>query len=57
MNWWEIEPSGAHDAVPRLRAVAYYRHSARDRQQNSIPIQRDQLREWADENGVERRTR
>jgi hypothetical protein len=31
MNWREIEPSGAHDAVPRLRAVAYYRHSAHDR--------------------------
>jgi hypothetical protein len=33
--------------------VAYYRHSAQDRQENSIPIQRDQVREWAEKNGVE----
>ena len=31
MNWWEIEPAGPHDAAPRVRAVAYYRHSAQDR--------------------------
>ncbi len=36
-----------------IRAIAYYRHSAQDRQENSIPIQRDQVREWADKNGVE----
>jgi DNA invertase Pin-like site-specific DNA recombinase len=39
--------------VPQTRAVAYYRHSAQDRQENSIPIQRDQVREWAEKNGVE----
>ncbi len=33
--------------------VAYYRHSAQDHQENSIPIQRDQVREWATKNGVE----
>jgi DNA invertase Pin-like site-specific DNA recombinase len=33
--------------------VAYYRHSAQDRQENSIPIQQDQVREWAANNGVE----
>ena len=33
--------------------MAYYRHSAQDRQENSIPLQRDQVREWADKNGVE----
>ena len=33
--------------------MAYYRHSAQDRQENSIPIQRDQVREWAQKNGVE----
>ena len=52
-NWWEahnVEP----DNTPRLiRAVAYYRHSAQDRQENSIPIQQDQVREWARANGVE----
>ena len=52
-HWWEI---GNHDQtaqLPRVRAVAYYRHSAQDRQENSIPIQQDQVREWADNNGVE----
>lgn len=53
MNWWEIDTSEQPEARPRLRAVAYYRHSAQDRQLNSIPIQRDQVREWADKNGVE----
>jgi hypothetical protein len=52
-NWWEahnIQP----DTTPRqIRAVAYYRHSAQDRQENSIPIQQDQVREWARANGVE----
>ena len=37
----------------RPRAVAYYRHSAQDRQENSIPIQQEQVREWAEKNGVE----
>lgn len=47
---WEIsnEPT-----VVRPRAVAYYRHSAQDRQENSIPIQREQVRKWAEKNGVE----
>lgn len=35
------------------KAIAYYRHSAQDRQENSIPIQREQVRQFADENGVE----
>jgi DNA invertase Pin-like site-specific DNA recombinase len=33
--------------------VAYYRHSAQDRQENSIPIQQDQVRGWAEKHGVE----
>ena len=33
--------------------MAYYRHSAQDRQENSIPIQQDQVREWTGKNGVE----
>ena len=37
----------------KIPAVAYYRHSAQDRQENSIPIQRDQVREWAEKNGIE----
>ncbi len=41
------------DAPALVRAVAYYRHSAQDRQENSIPIQQDQVRAWALEHGVE----
>ncbi|OHB80852.1 MAG: hypothetical protein A2V98_08295 [Planctomycetes bacterium RBG_16_64_12] len=37
----------------RPKAVAYYRHSAQERQENSISIQRDQVREWAEKNGVD----
>ncbi|MEI8375206.1 MAG: recombinase family protein [Planctomycetota bacterium] len=50
-NWWEIPSEQPIDIRPR--AVAYYRHSAQDRQENSIPIQRDQVREWAEKNQVE----
>ena len=31
----------------------YYRHSAQDRQENSIAIQQDQVRLWAESNGIE----
>jgi hypothetical protein len=51
-HWWEIGTPDLN-APPLVRAVAYYRHSAQDRQENSIPIQRDQVREWADKNCVE----
>lgn len=50
--WWEIDIPDA-DAPPLVRAVAYYRHSAQDRQENSIPIQQDQVRAWAKQHGVE----
>jgi hypothetical protein len=52
-HWWEIEIRQPAGEEPKLRAVAYYRHSAQDRQQNSIPIQQEQVREWAQKNGVE----
>jgi DNA invertase Pin-like site-specific DNA recombinase len=52
-QWWEIDTPQLLGAVPKFRAVAYYRHSAQDRQENSIPIQQDQVREWAEKNGVE----
>jgi len=45
--WWEIDSPDQPDTAPTFRAVAYYRHSAQDRQENSIPIQQDQVREWA----------
>ena len=43
---WESAAEG------QPRAVAYYRHSARDRQENSIPIQQDQVRQFAEEHGI-----
>ena len=36
----------------RAKAVAYYRHSAEDRQENSIPIQREQISKFAKEHGI-----
>jgi hypothetical protein len=39
--------------VVRPRAVAYYRQSVQDRQEDSIPVQREQVREWADDHGIE----
>jgi len=38
---------------PTKKAVAYYRHSAQDRQENSVEIQQDQVRRFAEEHGVE----
>ncbi len=55
-HWWEI-PTADQLQVVRPRAVAYYRHSAQDRQENSIPIQQDQVREWADLAKFTRETR
>ena len=52
-HWWELTPNDPENAPTLIRAVAYYRHSAQDRQENSIPIQRDQVREWAEKHGVE----
>lgn len=34
------------------KAVAYYRHSAQDRQENSVDIQREQVQAFAKENGI-----
>jgi len=52
-NWWEVQDSDSEKNTGQIRAVAYYRHSAQDRQENSIPIQQDQVREWAKNHGVE----
>lgn len=51
--WWAREDPGVESPVPRFRAVAYYRHSAQDRQENSVAIQQEQVQQWARENGVE----
>ena len=51
-QWWEI-PAADEPPVIKPQAVAYYRHSAQDRQENSIPIQQDQVREWAANHDIE----
>lgn len=51
--WWARAAAGSEATTPRFRAVAYYRHSAQDRQENSVAIQQEQVRQWARENGVE----
>jgi DNA invertase Pin-like site-specific DNA recombinase len=52
--WWAVDRIEAVPPSPRLpRAVAYYRHSAQDRQENSVAIQQEQVQQWARENGVE----
>lgn len=52
-HWWERQDRSAQQAKYAYRAVAYYRHSAQDRQENSISIQQDQVHPWAESNGVE----
>ncbi|VGO16628.1 hypothetical protein PDESU_05219 [Pontiella desulfatans] len=37
----------------KYRAVAYYRHSAQDRQENSVEIQQDQVRQFARDHDIE----
>ena len=51
-HWWEIGLPDMHEPA-LVRGVAYYRHSAQDRQENSIPIQQDQVRAWAKQHGVD----
>jgi len=38
---------------PLKRAIAYYRHSAEDKQENSVTIQRDHAQKFARENNIE----
>ena len=52
-QWWVHEDPPDEPQAQQFRAVAYYRHSAQDRQENSVPIQQEQVRQWARENGVE----
>ena len=49
--WW-MNPRPAAVVPQQLYAVAYYRHSAQDRQENSVAIQQEQVRRWALENGI-----
>jgi DNA invertase Pin-like site-specific DNA recombinase len=52
-QWWAKPAPESAETPARIGAVAYYRHSAQDRQENSIPLQREQVEKWALENGVE----
>lgn len=51
--WWVKAEAAPASAAPRFRGVAYYRHSARDRQENSVAIQQELVQKWAKENGVD----
>ncbi len=46
--WWK-----KRKIESTVKAVAYYRHSAQDRQENSIPIQREQVRKFAEDHQIE----
>jgi len=52
-TWWSRSQPAESEPTTRPCAVAYYRHSAQDRQENSVPLQQEQVRQWAEENGVE----
>ncbi len=51
--WWARGKPKPESAPPRYRAVAYYRHSAQDRQENSVAIQQELVTKWAVANGVD----
>jgi len=51
--WWARAERTCEPVAMPFRAVAYYRHSAQDRQENSVAIQQEQVRQWAQANGVE----
>ena len=40
-------------ATPYKKAIAYYRHSAEDKQENSVPIQREHIQKFARDNHIE----
>jgi DNA invertase Pin-like site-specific DNA recombinase len=46
-------PWAQSKSVTEKRAIAYYRHSAQDRQENSIEIQQEQVRKFAAEHSIE----
>ncbi len=51
--WWTKASPAETSPAPRFRGVAYYRHSARDRQENSVAIQQELVQKWANDNGVD----
>ena len=53
MEAWWTKTNGQSDGQPRLRAVAYYRHSAEIGQENSVEIQQDNVRSFAERHDIE----
>lgn len=53
MDAWWIKASEEKESQPRLRAVAYYRHSAEIGQENSVEIQQDNVRAFAAKHDLE----
>ena len=51
-NWWEIEDIGSAPLPAEIRAIAYYRHSAQARQENSIPMPPETVSQWARNHSV-----
>ncbi len=47
MEWYNAKKTYAK------RAAAYYRHSAQERQENSVEIQQDQVRKFAEDNSIQ----
>ncbi len=47
MQWFDPKPKA------EKRAVAYYRHSAQDKQEYSVEIQQEHVRKFAADNGIE----
>ncbi len=50
--WWKTA-SGEPEGRPRLRAVAYYRHSAEIGQENSVEIQQDNVQAFAAKHDID----
>jgi len=53
MEAWWTKATSELNPTPKLRAVAYYRHSADIGQENSVEIQRDNIRAFAAKHDVE----
>ncbi len=53
MDGWWVRKTEPVETKPRLRAVAYYRHSAEIGQENSVEIQQDNVRAFAEKHDIE----
>ncbi len=53
MNAWWTSKDAVLSEDPKLKAVAYYRHSAEIGQENSVEIQQDNIRAFAEKHDIE----